>query len=72
MLEQKCPKCGMTRDGWKGHGGQGITMNGKTYCCEGCAAGTGCTCGSAKFRANTKEHASSAVEQKIESTRFPK
>ena len=44
MDEERCPKCGMTRDEWRGDGGQGYTSEGQTYCCRGCAEDTGCTC----------------------------
>jgi hypothetical protein len=43
--EEKCPNCGMTKAGWRGNGGQGFQMGSKTYCCQGCATSTGCTCG---------------------------
>lgn len=41
---QTCPNCGMARNEWRGNGGQGYEMAGQTYCCEGCAEGSGCTC----------------------------
>jgi hypothetical protein len=41
---QTCPRCGMTRERWKGNGGQGVQSGGQTYCCQGCANNTGCTC----------------------------
>ena len=44
MAEERCPKCGMGKDMWKGGGGQGVEREGTTYCCEGCATGSGCTC----------------------------
>jgi hypothetical protein len=44
MAEQTCPVCGMRKEQWKGNGGEGVTRDGQTYCCRGCAAGTGCTC----------------------------
>jgi hypothetical protein len=44
MAEQKCPNCGMPKSEWQGNNGQGITLGDKTYCCQGCAIGTGCTC----------------------------
>ena len=37
---KKCPACGMPQDQWPDPDG----VEGK-YCCEGCANGTGCTCG---------------------------
>ena len=44
MAEQTCPKCGMAKRDWTENGGQGYTSGGQTYCCRGCAEGTGCTC----------------------------
>ena len=29
---------------WKANGGQGVDQGGQTYCSEGCARNTGCTC----------------------------
>jgi hypothetical protein len=31
----------MTKNDWPG---EGYTHEGETYCCQGCAEGTGCTC----------------------------
>ncbi|HKQ48783.1 MAG TPA: hypothetical protein VJZ71_11995 [Phycisphaerae bacterium] len=42
MDQTSCPACGMTKDTWPND--RGVTKNGKTYCCQGCADGTGCTC----------------------------
>jgi hypothetical protein len=36
-----CPGCGMIKNEWPG---EGYTHEGQTYCCQGCAEGTGCTC----------------------------
>jgi hypothetical protein len=36
-----CPGCGMTKNDWPG---EGYTHEGQSYCCQGCAEGTGCTC----------------------------
>ena len=36
-----CPGCHMIKNEWPG---EGYTHNGETYCCQGCAEGTGCTC----------------------------
>jgi len=41
---QTCPNCGMAREEWQGNQGQGYEYAGQTYCCEGCADGSGCTC----------------------------
>lgn len=42
MNTQSCPECGMEKDTWPNK--TGVTKSGKTYCCQGCANGTGCTC----------------------------
>jgi hypothetical protein len=42
--QDKCANCGMPKDEWRGNSGQGFAMNDQTYCCQGCAIGTGCTC----------------------------
>ena len=36
-----CPGCAMTKNDWPG---EGYSHEGETYCCQGCAEGTGCTC----------------------------
>ena len=36
-----CPGCGMIKNDWPG---EGYTHDGETYCCQGCAEGTGCMC----------------------------
>src|SRR6266403_1065060 len=36
-----CPGCRMIKNEWPG---EGYTHEGETYCCQGCAEGTGCTC----------------------------
>ena len=41
---QTCPGCGMEQADWRGNNGAGFKMGEKTYCCQGCATGTGCTC----------------------------
>ena len=45
MAEQTCPARGMGKHDWQGNGGEGETRDGQTYCCRGCAEGTGCNCG---------------------------
>lgn len=42
MSDKSCPNCGMEQSEWPNP--VGFTHDGTTYCCEGCAAGTGCTC----------------------------
>jgi hypothetical protein len=41
-IEEACPVCGMLRTEWPDGG---LNVNGTSYCCRGCAEGTGCTCG---------------------------
>jgi hypothetical protein len=36
-----CPGCAMIKNEWPG---EGYSHEGETYCCQGCAEGTGCTC----------------------------
>src|SRR5690348_3128890 len=36
-----CPGCKMVKNTWPG---EGYSHEGQTYCCQGCAEGTGCTC----------------------------
>lgn len=40
MAEQQCPNCGMD----VAKGSNPTEKDGQTYCCEGCANGTGCVC----------------------------
>jgi hypothetical protein len=40
-LKPACPGCGMLKNDWPG---EGYTHDGETYCCQGCAEGTGCVC----------------------------
>jgi len=42
--EQTCPNCNMPKSEWMGNNKQGFQVGDKTYCCQGCAIGTGCTC----------------------------
>lgn len=42
--EEMCPNCGMPKSAWTGNNGNGFKAGDKTYCCQGCATGTGCTC----------------------------
>ncbi len=44
MNETTCAECGMPQANWGGDG-QGYAADGEVYCCQGCAEGTGCTCG---------------------------
>ena len=36
-----CPGCRMVKNEWPG---EGYAHDGETYCCQGCAEGTGCIC----------------------------
>ena len=36
-----CPGCAKIKNDWPG---EGYTHEGETYCCQGCAESTGCTC----------------------------
>jgi hypothetical protein len=40
-LKPACPGCRMIKNDWPG---EGYTHDGETYCCQGCAEGTGCMC----------------------------
>lgn len=42
--DKKCPGCGMQKTEWKGNKGRGFEGDDDTYCCRGCAEGSGCTC----------------------------
>ena len=42
VTEQTCANCGMKQDEWRTP--HGFKQEGETFCCEGCATGTGCTC----------------------------
>ena len=42
--EAACPACHRARSEWRFNNSQGYSKGGKTYCCEGCANGTHCTC----------------------------
>jgi len=42
MSDKSCPNCGMEQSEWPNP--VGFPHDGTTYCCEGCAKGTGCTC----------------------------
>jgi hypothetical protein len=40
----RCPRCGMERSGWTGFDGNGVEIQGRVYCCEGCADDKPCLC----------------------------
>jgi hypothetical protein len=37
-----CPGCAKIKNEWPG---EGYSQEGESYCCQGCAEGTGCICG---------------------------
>ncbi|MDQ6632365.1 MAG: hypothetical protein M3Y82_11535 [Verrucomicrobiota bacterium] len=41
QIDLTCPHCGMSL---ADQASEGFILNGETYCCAGCAEGTGCTC----------------------------
>lgn len=44
MAQRTCPNCGMQQSEWLATEGEGFNLDGQTYCCRGCAEGSGCTC----------------------------
>jgi hypothetical protein len=46
-VDLSCPGCGMALDDPKI---EGFVLNNQTYCCQGCAEGTGCTCTSVRIK----------------------
>lgn len=44
--QKTCPACGKKKSDWTACRGGGVMRFGTLYCCEGCAAGTGCACAS--------------------------
>ncbi len=54
-----CSRCGISNDEWSANEGQGFDLRGESYCCEGCAEDTGCTCETDKALAGeTRDEAS--------------
>ena len=47
-----CPNCKMPKNEWPG---EGYTFQGQSYCCQGCAEGTGCTCVEVRARGYSAE-----------------
>lgn len=47
-----CPGCGMLKNSWPG---EGYTHENQTYCCQGCAEGTGCTCAAVPHQGFSRE-----------------
>jgi hypothetical protein len=47
-----CPRCKMIKNDWPG---EGYTLGGETYCCQGCAEDTGCTCQRVPTRGFSRE-----------------
>ena len=50
--EVECPQCGLPVSGWSS---QGFAKEGHTFCCQGCAEGTGCICESRKESKSDRE-----------------
>jgi hypothetical protein len=46
-INLSCPVCGMNLDNRKT---QGFVVGDETFCCKGCAEGTGCTCEEPRFK----------------------
>jgi hypothetical protein len=46
-IDLQCPGCGMSLDDRRV---EGFATDNQTYCCAGCAQGTGCTCQSIRLR----------------------
>lgn len=43
--KRTCPNCGAVQsEQWEDNGKGYYTERGQTYCCQGCAENTGCTC----------------------------
>ncbi len=59
MAPRTCPTCGMLQTEWLATGGQGYARDGQTFCCRGCAEGSGCTC-------RTANPGDPALDQRIE------
>ena len=55
MEERTCPTCGMDEKDWGNT--QGYRQGDEAYCCEGCAEGTGCTCGEESGKSDTSSSA---------------
>ena len=52
MNDQTCPTCGMDQKDWSRS--KGYQQGGESYCCQGCAEGTGCTCAEEFEQSNSK------------------
>jgi len=43
--QQRCPRCGLPKEQWRGNDGEGFRAeDGTTYCCDGCARQQACIC----------------------------
>lgn len=58
MNTQACPSCGMEKSEWPN--AAGYTKADKTYCCKGCAEGTGCQCQASGSKSKEAKPASKA------------
>jgi hypothetical protein len=43
-ISRACAECGRTEDLWEENNGEGISKNGRHFCCKPCYDGKGCTC----------------------------
>jgi len=59
-VDLHCPTCGMDLTD---PATRGFTRDGETYCCEGCATGTGCTCARPSLRPRNPRRIG-AIEQR--------
>lgn len=46
--QDACATCGMPKNEWTFNDNRGYAKGRQTYCCQGCAENTGCTCDSAR------------------------
>lgn len=51
-IKPTCPGCRMPKNDWPG---EGYTHEGQSYCCQGCAEGTRCTCATVGKRGFSRE-----------------
>jgi hypothetical protein len=43
-VQAACAHCGRTKDFWEENNGQGISKEGRRFCCKPCADGKKCVC----------------------------
>jgi hypothetical protein len=59
-----CANCGMEQPEWQTP--HGVEQDGERYCCEGCAGGSGCTCGQNEARDSDLEQSVTPGDRKTE------